>query len=140
MIEKYYKYKSKYQNYIILFEIGVFYEVIGYDSLIINNLFNYKLSKLSDTFKCGFPLSKINDVSKELSEKFINYIIVKSDEVIDKQEFDTNNYNNYSFNERIIFYNFLRIEKINNILIDNITDFDINEKISQIESIINIDK
>ena len=138
MIEKYYKYKSKYQDYVILFEIGVFYEVIGYDSLIINHLFNYKLNKLSNTFKCGFPLSKISDICNELSNNSINYIMVKSDNIIDKQEFDTNNYNNYSFNERIVFYNFLRIEKINNILIDNITDFDINEKLSQIEEIINI--
>jgi len=139
MIEKYYKYKSKYQDYIILFEIGVFYEVMGYDSLIINKLFDYKLSKLSNTFKCGFPLKKINDVTKELSENSINFIIVKKDEVIEQKEFDKNNYNNYSFNERIIFYNFLRIEKIINILSDNITDTNIDEKLTQIEKIINID-
>lgn len=45
MIEKYYKYKSKYQDYIVLLQIGAFYEVIGIDSLIINHLLGYKLKK-----------------------------------------------------------------------------------------------
>lgn len=138
MIEKYYKYKSKYQDYIIFLEIGAFYEVIGVDSLIINHLLGYKLKKISNTFKCGFPLSKVNDVSKELGANHINYIVVKNDEIKEKQEFETNNYNNYSFNERIVFYNFLRIEKISNILSDNITKLDIDEKLSKIEEIINI--
>ena len=77
MIEKYYKYKSKYQDYIVLLQIGAFYEVIGIDSLIINHLLGYKLKKISNTFKCGFPLSKVNDVGKELVANHINYIVVK---------------------------------------------------------------
>lgn len=138
MIEKYYKYKSKYQNYIILFEIGIFYEVIGCDSLIINQLFDYKLSKISNTFKCGFPLKNIISISRELSASSINYIIVKDDEIIEKQEFENNNYDNYSFNERIVYYNFLRIEKISSILIDNVTNQDIDDKLCEIENIIDI--
>ena len=138
MIEKYYKYKSKYQSYIILLEIGAFYEVIGVDALIINYLFGYKLKKLSNTFKCGFPINKLEIIIKELGKNSINYVIVKNDEIKEKQEFETNNYNNFSFNEGIVFYNFMRIEKISNILSANIINQNLDEKLSKIEEILDI--
>ena len=40
MLEKYYKYKLDYRNYLII-KIGSFYECFDKDALIINKLFNY---------------------------------------------------------------------------------------------------
>ena len=56
MIERYYKYKIKYDNYIVMIKVGNFYEVIGKDSFIMNCLFNYKIKRISDSIKCVFLL------------------------------------------------------------------------------------
>lgn len=56
MLEKYYKYKVNYQNYLILIKIGNFYECLGNDALIINKVFNYKLKRVSNTLKLDFQL------------------------------------------------------------------------------------
>ena len=68
MLEKYYKYKIKYNNYILLIKIGNFYEIFDIDSLIMNKIFNYKLKPIKDTFKCGFPISSIDNVIDRLNE------------------------------------------------------------------------
>lgn len=45
MLEKYYKYKLDYNDYIVFIKSGKFYEAIDRDSLIISKLFDYKLTK-----------------------------------------------------------------------------------------------
>lgn len=77
MLEKYYKYKLDYNDYIIFIKSGKFYEVIDRDSLIISKLFDYKLTKLSSTLKCGFPISNIERIKVSLQEKEINYVIIE---------------------------------------------------------------
>ena len=51
MLENYYKNKVLYKDYIIIMKYGNFYETIDNDALIMNSIFNYKLNKLSNTFK-----------------------------------------------------------------------------------------
>ena len=87
MIEKYYMYKVKYKDYILLIKSGNFYEIIGKDALILNGIFKYKITKLSNTLKCGFPISSINKVTNKLK---INYLVIS--DTLNEKSFDDNNY------------------------------------------------
>ena len=134
MLEKYYKYKLDYRKYLTLIKCGNFYECISDDAFIMHKIFNYKLKKFSNTFKVGFPLIAIDSVIERLKKERINYVIVDGDNVI-KNEFDNNSYLNYNFNDKNIFYNYLRIDRIIKYLNNNIT-LDIDDKLKQIEDII----
>lgn len=132
MLEKYYKYKLDYRNYIILIKIGSFYECFDKDAFIINKLFNYKLKRINNSFKLGFPIKTINRIKLKLNEENINYLVV--DEEVIRKEFKENKYLKYNFNSEEILYNTLRVEKIIDYLNNNI--FSINDKLNKIEEII----
>lgn len=134
MLEKYYKYKLDYRDYLILIKCGNFYECIDTDAFILNKIMGYKLKRLSNTFKAGFPINSLDKVIDKLFNENINYIIVDN-EIIEIKEFDNNTYSNYNFNDKDIFYNSLRIERIINYLNDNINN-DINDILDKIENII----
>ena len=134
MLEKYYKYKLDYRNYIILIKCGSFYEVLDKDAFIMNKIMGYKLKKLSNTFKAGFPINSLNKVLNKLNESSINYILVE-DKITLKKEFKNNNYLNYKFESNTIIYNKIRIEKIVKYLNDNILS--VSDKLDQIEKVIN---
>ena len=138
MLEKYYKYKFEFRDYIIFIKSGIFYECIGKDALIINKIFNYRISKISNTFKVGFPIKNIEYVINNLRDNNINYIIVSND-IEDKYECENNNYNNYNnynFNIDNILYNFLVVEKIIKYLEDNIMTNKLEEKLKMIVNIL----
>jgi len=134
MLEKYYKYKLVYKDYLLLLKFGGFYEVIDNDAFIMNKIFNYKLKKLSNTFKVGFPISSLNRVLDTLNKCTINYIVM-GDDITLKKDFKKNNYSNYIFNDKDIFYNSLRVEKIVKFLNDNIGS-DIKKQLLEIEKIL----
>ena len=100
----------------------------------MNKIMGYKLKKLSNTFKVGFPISIIDKVLNKLNESSINYTLVE-DKIVLKKEFKNNNYLNYKFENNIIIYNSLRIEKIVKYLNDNILS--VSDKLDQIEKVIN---
>lgn len=77
MLEKYYMYKIKYKEYIVMLKYGNFYEILGNDALIINKLFGYKLNKLLNTFKVGFPVSSLDNIISRLNNCMINYLEMK---------------------------------------------------------------
>ena len=131
MIERYYKYKIKYDNYIVMIKVGNFYEVIGKDSFIMNCLFNYKIKRISDSIKCGFPVNRVINVINRLDVEHINYYIDDIDKI---GEFDDNKYSNYSYDEKIVRYNLIRIDNIINYLCDNIVN---DIVIDKFEGIIN---
>ena len=79
MLETYYKYKLEYNNYLIFIKVGNFYELIDNDALIISKLFNYKLKRLTNTFKVGFPIHKLDNIISRLNEEKINYIVTDKD-------------------------------------------------------------
>ena len=135
MLEKYYKYKIKYDDYILLIKIGNFYEMFDIDSLIINKLFDYKLKPIKDTFKCGFPINSLDNVINKLNYENINYVII-DDEIIKDKRYENNNYKNYNFNINILKYNYFRINKIIRYLNDNMM-VDLSNKLDKIEDIIN---
>ena len=133
MIENYYKYKVKYKDYIIMMKYGNFYETLDNDALIMNKLFDYKLTKLSNTFKVGFPISSLNSVLDKLNKYSINYIVIDEDII---SEFEINNYSNYSFDLNIIKYNLLTIKEITKYLNDNLLNNNITSKLDRIKDII----
>ncbi len=133
MIENYYKYKVKYKDYIIMMKYGNFYETLDNDALIMNKLFDYKLTKLSNTFKVGFPILSLNSVLDKLNKYSINYIVIDEDII---SEFEINNYSNYSFDLNIIKYNLLTFKEITKYLNDNLLNNNITSKLDRIKDII----
>jgi hypothetical protein len=136
MLEEYYKYKISYREYIVMIKIGNFYEIFDKDAVILSNVFNYKLSKISDTIKCGFPISSLEKVLNVLKSKQINYVVIEKNNITNKESFDNNIYNSFDFDINNIKYNFLRINKITKYLNDNAYN-NINELLEGIEELIN---
>ena len=56
MLEKYYKYKVQYNDYIIFLKFGNFYEVFDNDCLILNKKFNYKIKRMKNNIKVGMSI------------------------------------------------------------------------------------
>ena len=137
MLEKYYMYKIKYKEYIVMLKYGNFYEILGNDALIINKLFGYKLNKLSNTFKVGFPVSSLDNIISRLNNYMINYLVVDRDEIIKIRDSEINNYNKYTFDETTLKYNLLVISEITKYLNDNLLDENITIKLEKIKEIIN---
>ena len=134
MKNKYDLYKIEFKNFIILFKCGNFYISINDDANIMNNILNHKIIDNGSFIKTGFPVSSLNKIIIELENKQINYLIIDN-EIIHKMKFKNNNYNNYltcnNYN-----LNFNRINLINKILKDNITNNDINNTLDKIERIV----
>ncbi len=71
------------KNYVEIVKVGTFYQVFGKDSLIINYLFNYKISHN----RCGFPLKNIDYVISVLKKNHINF---RCEDIVSK--YDNNKY------------------------------------------------
>ena len=136
MLEKYYLYRIKYIDYIIIIKYGNFYETFDKDALIINKLFDYKINKIKNTFKVGFPISSINNVILKLNNYNINYVVIDNENIINNKVFDNNNYNDYSFNIDVIRYNLILIDSISKYLTSNVLNENISEKLYKIKEII----
>ena len=95
MLEVYYKYRCKYQDYIIFIKSGSFYEVFDKDSMILNSIFYYKVKRFKDTIKTGFPINKLEHIIKLMGN--INYIVIDNDNIIDEKVFSDNKYDSYTF-------------------------------------------
>lgn len=134
MLEKYYKFKVDYNNYIVLIKIGNFYECFNNDAFILNSTFGYKPKRLKNSFKAGFPVNGIDEVTNRLEVLDLFYIVVDND-IIKKYDKGKNKYNDYNFNIDIINYNYLRIEKICSSLYDKMLDKDISNILNKIEDI-----
>lgn len=136
MLEKYYKYKIDYNDYVVLVKAGNFYECFGNDALVLNKLLNYKIKLFKNTLKVGFPVNGIESIKDILKIHNIYYMVINDDKPI-LTNFDYKNlYNNYIFNTELIYYNLMRIEKIYKSLTENITSSNINNILNNIENVI----
>ena len=133
MLEKYIKLKEKYPKSLIIIKAGNFYDCINDDALVINKLFNYKITELSKYIRVGFPVANINKVRCLLTKYEINYITVDNNDIT-FSKFTRNNYSKYCSNDYCIVKN--KINSINDILSNNILNPSINNIISNIEGII----
>lgn len=135
MQEKYNKYKLIYTNYVILIKNGNFYNILNKDAIIMSKLLDYKIIVKKNYLKMGFPLISLDKVISVLSNNNINYIIVDQD-IIDKEKFKNNNYENYI--DEIIDYE-INLKKINNIyetLIKNQFNPNLKHTLDSIERIL----
>lgn len=129
----YNKYKLIYKDYVILIKNGNFYLGINDDSIVLNNIFKFKITESKNFLKCGFPLDSIYKVIDTLGELNINYLIIDND-ITDKKKYTTNNYLKYTNKSNYILLK--KIDNINNILRLNINNIYINKIINDIEGIL----
>ena len=134
MRNKYEFYKIEFKNYIILFKCGNFYITINDDANIMNNIFNHKIVVTGNFIKTGFPISSLYKIEYELENRKINYLIIDN-KIIRRNKFKNNNYNNY-LKENNNILNFSRINRINKLLKDNITNPNINNILDKTERIV----
>ncbi len=88
--------KKIYIDYVIMIKIGIFYETYNNDALIINKLFKYKVKKIGDFDRVGFPINSYDKVIKKLNECKINYVVIDGGTF--SKKFLKNNYKKYLSN------------------------------------------
>lgn len=118
----------------LFIKVGNFYEVFDKDSLILNEIFCYKVKRIKDTIKTGFPINKLDYILKLINN--INYIVIENGNITVKKEFKDNKYNSYDFDINSIVINSIKIEEIIKILNEKILDKNISSIIKNIEEII----
>ncbi len=93
LIDVYKENKVKYPKYVIMIKVGNFYEIYGEEVYILNNLFNYKIKKVGNNDRVGFPIIAYNKVINKFDKFKINYIIIDKENI--KKRFNKNNYDKY---------------------------------------------
>ena len=132
---KYMMYKQTYKDFVILIQSGSFYVTFGDDALILNNLFSYKIKTLGNNIKAGFPINILNKITTFLNKCEINYIVISNnDDIVDKRNEKINKYKDYINNGYELSIN--RINKINEVLKNNLSKKNINDILTKIEDII----
>lgn len=133
--------KQIHKKDLLFVKLGKFYYCYGKDAYIISYFFNYKLNFIEENiYSCGFPSQSLGKIISKLEEKKINYLIVdrrNNYEVEEKENY--NNLNSYEkwfekAQEKIGVK--VRIQKINNYLIENTNCSNIKELLSKIERIL----
>ncbi len=105
LYDKYEKLKIMSSDTIYLFLCGNFYIALDSDAMILNELFNFKLTKFSNLCdKCGFPKNAINKYKIIFEEKNIKYKIIEQVE----------NNNEYVVNSIKKMFENYEINKLNN--------------------------
>ena len=135
MQERYNKYKLIYANYVILIKNGNFYNIFNRDAIIMSKLLEYKIIVKKNCIKIGFPLTSLDKVTAILENNNLNYIVVDQD-IVDKEKFKNNTYENYI--DEIIDYE-INLKKINNIyetLIENQFNPNLKNTLDSIERIL----
>lgn len=135
LIEKYTTYKNTYKDYLIFIKSGNFYLALNNDAIVMNKIFNYKIKQSTNFMKVGFPLSSLNKVIQYIENKSINYVVVE-DKIVQKKKYKNNNYSKY--NIKLDNYEILinRINKIHEVLKNNLDSANIKETINEIEDIL----
>jgi DNA mismatch repair ATPase MutS len=133
MLEAYYKYRMEYKDFLLFIKIGNFYEVFDKDSLILNKLFGYKIKRIKDSIKVGFPLSRLDYILKLIGN--INYVVIDNT-VVEKKEFNNNKYKDYNYDINSIILNSIKIDRIYEELNNRLLDNNIENIITNIDLII----
>ena len=133
MLETYYKYRMEYKDFLLFIKVGNFYEVFDKDSLILDKLFGYKIKRIKDSIKVGFPLNRLDYIIKLIGN--INYVVIDNT-VVEKKEFDNNKYKDYNFDINSIILNSIKIDRIYEELSSRLLDNNIENIITNIYLII----
>lgn len=134
-------YKNKYSEYLILYKIGNFYNVIGVDIYIMKYIFDYKIIINNSIEKIGFPMSNLNKVMDELNKLKINYLTIDKEEGIAKvnykKRFKDNNYNKYYINSKSYCDKKDKINIFIDLLNQKINDPNFDSIIKSLEEVLN---
>lgn len=133
MLETYCKYRMEYKDFLLFIKVGNFYEVFDKDSLILDKLFGYKIKRIKDSIKVGFPLNRLDYIIKLIGN--INYVVIDNT-VVEKKEFDNNKYKDYNFDINSIILNSIKIDRIYEELSSRLLDNNIENIITNIDLII----
>lgn len=88
MNDRYRKLKNENKDCVVILKSGIFYTTYDSDALILNYIFNYKISDQ----KVGFPICAIDYVVDILKKYEINVVIDNIDEIIEKREINKSSY------------------------------------------------
>ena len=132
--------KKMYPKYIIFVKIGKFYVAYNQDAYIISYKLKYKLRIENDKnikYSCGFSDVALNKVKAKMEENKINYLVLDRRNNYDVDE-KSNNGNLNKYNEifeksKIYANNIIRLDKINNYIIENINNMEIRKILIQLE-------
>ncbi len=91
-VDKYVKFKSKYQDYVILVKSGNFYYTFEEDAYILKYFFNYQIREN----KVGFPLNAKAKVKSVLNRNNVNLI-----EIIDDYAYILESKNSNTYHEKL---------------------------------------
>ena len=87
LYNKYEKLKSEDLECIYLFLCGNFYIALDSDAILLNELFDMKLTKFSNLCdKCGFPKSSLEKYESKFKDRKIKYKIIN--EIYDSNKFE----------------------------------------------------
>lgn len=132
--------KQIHKEDLTILKIGKFYYCYGKDAYIISYFFDYKLNLVENIYSCGFPSQSLNKIISKLENNKINYIIIDRRNNYDIEEKENyknlNNYNKYYEKAKEIVGLKVRIQKINEYLLENMN----KRKIYEIEKILKNDK
>ena len=79
LYDKYEKLKSEDLECIYLFLCGNFYIALDSDAIMLNELFDMKLTKFSNLCdKCGFPINSLDKYERRLKDRNIKYKIINN--------------------------------------------------------------
>ena len=78
LYDKYEILKNNNASMIYLFECGNFYIALDSDAIVMNEMFNLKLTKFSNVCdKCGFPKNALEKYKEQLNQRDINYKVIE---------------------------------------------------------------
>ena len=133
--------KKVYPSCVVTVKIGNFYHVYGKDAYIFSYLLGYKVVEKEGIPCCGFPTNAISKVENILEKRKVNYIVVDrrnnyeaEEKYINNQE---NNYDKIFEKSKQTIDKLLKIQKINQYLIQHKEDEKIEKILERMEKIIN---
>ena len=85
--------KINNSNMLLIYKVGIFYEVYNEDAYILHYLTKYNIKKFKRYHRVGFPLSRLNSIIKLLDYNNIGYIVNDNllninNKIIDNKYFD----------------------------------------------------
>ena len=98
--DKYSELKKQKEDFLVLIKSGTFYVTYYDDAKIMSYIFNYQINN----DKIGFPISNLENVTRNLETQKISYYIYTDENTIKDYQSENNNYFNI-LNQSLKFIN-----------------------------------
>ena len=128
--------KKVHPESLIMIKIGKFYNAYGKDSVIMSNLFGYRIK--NDVYRSsGFPTTSLNKVMIRLEKEKINYIVLDrrdNYEVLNEEDFKKENRYEEVYAQSLLELKVKKeIRKLNKYIMDNINNEATFRKLKRLE-------